>query len=145
MLSSSLFQNLCVDCVNDFFFGGVVCFYNPTSPPRSSIGLVLSVPLLHLKFPAFKGVTRGMRFKQTSPPLCYPRYMQVRPAAWSKPIHINSFIHSFIQIVITELRFSGCQSHRNNYWPILTSYGSLLTCGPRSGCSLSWTAVSDVA
>ena len=40
----------------------------------------------HPSSPTFKGVTSRMDFKHTSPPLCYPRYMQVRPGAWSKPI-----------------------------------------------------------
>ena len=44
------------------FFWGFVCFYNPGSPPRSPIGLVLCVPSYTLSSPTFKGVTRGLSF-----------------------------------------------------------------------------------
>ena len=42
-------------------------FFNPTSPPRSPIGSVPCVPSYTLSFPAFKGVTREMSIKHTSP------------------------------------------------------------------------------
>ena len=69
-----------------YFFLGGVCFSNPTSPPRSPIGSVPCVPSYTLSSPAFKGVTHGMSFKHSSPPLCYPWYMQVWLGAWSKSI-----------------------------------------------------------
>ena len=59
-------------------FFGFECFSNPTSPPRSPIGSVPCVPSYTLCSPAFKGVTRGMNFKHTSPPLCYPWYTLFR-------------------------------------------------------------------
>ena len=82
-----------LDCTNilapwetNAFLGGVGCFFNPTSPPRSPIGWVLCVPSYTLSSLAFKGVTCRMSFKHTSPLLCYPWFMQVRPCTWSKPI-----------------------------------------------------------
>ena len=50
-----------------FYWGVVVSFSNPTSPPRSPIGLVPCVPSYTLSSPVFKGVTWGMSFKHTSP------------------------------------------------------------------------------
>ena len=44
------------------FFVCFVCFSNPTFSPRSPIGSVPCVPSNTLSSPAFKGVTRGMRF-----------------------------------------------------------------------------------
>ena len=58
--------------VHFFWGGGVVCFPYPTSPPRSPIGWFPCVPSNTLSSPRFKGVTRGMSFKHTSPPPCYP-------------------------------------------------------------------------
>ena len=40
-------------------------FSNPTSPPRSPIGLVTCVPSYTLSSPVFKGVTRGMSFSRS--------------------------------------------------------------------------------
>ena len=69
-----------------FFWGWVICFSNPTSLHWSSSWLVHCVPSYTLSSPAFKGVTRGMSLKHTSPPLCYPRDMRVRLGAYSTPI-----------------------------------------------------------
>ena len=68
-----------------FFFFWFCMFSNPTSHPRRPIGSVLCVPSYTLCSPAFKGVTRRMSLKHTSPPPCYPWYMQVQPGAWRKP------------------------------------------------------------
>ena len=47
--------------VSSLFFGLVfVCFSNPTSPPRSFIGLVQCVSPCTLSSLAFKGVARGI-------------------------------------------------------------------------------------
>ena len=53
----------------------------PHLPSQESQKVGFMCALLH-----FKGVTRRMSFKHTTPPLCYPWYMQVQPGAWSKPI-----------------------------------------------------------
>ena len=63
-----------------------VCFSNPTSPPWSSSWSVRCLLSYTLSYSTFKGVTHGMSFKHTSPPLCYPSYMQVRLGTWSTPI-----------------------------------------------------------
>ena len=49
------------------FFRVVVCFSNPTSPPRTPIGSVPCVPSYTLGSLTFKGLTRGMSFKHPSP------------------------------------------------------------------------------
>ena len=46
------------------------------SAPRSLIGSVPCVPSYTLSSTVFKGSTRGISFKHTSPPICYPWYMQ---------------------------------------------------------------------
>ena len=81
------------------FWGGGVCFSNPTSPPRSAIGSVPCVPSYTLSSLAFNGVTHGMSFKHTSPPLCYPLYMQVQPGAWSKPIIWETWVQVLVAII----------------------------------------------
>ena len=68
-----------------FFFIFVVCFSDPTCPPRSSIGLFQCAANLLSKFPPFKRVT-CRRYKHIYPPPSYPKYMKVRPGTWSTPI-----------------------------------------------------------
>ena len=68
------------------YFFWFCMFFWPHIPSQESHWLDSMCAPLHLKFPAFKGVTRGMSFKHISPSPCYPWYMQVWPGVWSKPI-----------------------------------------------------------
>ena len=72
--------------LSEFQIASFLCLSDPTSPSRSPTGSVPCVPTYTLSSPAFNRVTRGMSFKHTFLPLCYPQYMQVRPGAWSKSI-----------------------------------------------------------
>ena len=83
-----------------FFFVCVFCMFFLPHLPSLEFHRFGSMPgsvcvRLHLKFPALKGVTRRMDFKHTptdtSPLPVTPRYMQVRPGAWSKPISQSWF------------------------------------------------------
>ena len=114
-------QNHIFHCLNIFF--AFVCFSNPTSPPRSFIGLVPCVPSYTLISPVFKGVTRGMSFKHTSPPLSYPWYMQVRPGAQSRPIIWETWVQvprsgvprvKISDSILRPLNFENC--HRNGHF-----------------------------
>ena len=92
----------CIELPHFFHWGGS-CFSNPTSPPRSPIGSVPRVPSYTLSSLAFKGVTHGMSFKHTFPPLCYPWYMQqtfvaVDTTYFSWKIFLENFFTTLLYI-----------------------------------------------
>ena len=68
------------------FFGGFVCYSNPTSSRGSPFGSVLCVPSYTSSSPAFKGVTHGESFLLL---------LNNNFKSTAEHIFVHSYIHSF--------------------------------------------------